>query len=262
MEVRAVERALIIMEALNENVQGLSELSRSVALSKATLLRILGTLIKYEYVTYNKETQKYDLGMKLLKMGMTISDRFDLKKVAEPFLTYIWNASGETVYLNVRNGNERLSIDCLNGKRSVRVVAHTGQSTPLHVAASGMAILAFLDREEIEVYLRNVRFFKFAPGTIDSIDALRAELEKTRERGYAVSFEGRMADAKGVSAPIREVTGRVIASISMTVPTSRTDEEFESYIKLATEAAANISTKLGYSSAENLDQGAISADCT
>ncbi|MGA2027590.1 MAG: IclR family transcriptional regulator [Syntrophobacteraceae bacterium] len=247
MMVRAVDRSLTIMEALKDEVQGLSELSRRINLSKATLLRILSTLIKHGYVIYNKETTKYDLGIKLLKMGMTVSERLDLKKVASPHLTHIWNMSEETVYLNIRNGDERLCVDCLNGKKSVRVVAYTGHSSPLHVAASGKAILAFLDQHEIEDYLKRVRFYKVAPGTITDIDTLRDNLAKTLEQGYATSFEERMPDAMGASGPIRDITGQVIASISITVPNSRTDDEFALYIRLVTEAAQEISKKLGAS---------------
>jgi len=247
MMVRAVDRSLAIMEALKEDVQGLSQLSRRINLSKATLLRILSTLIKHGYVVYNKETKTYDLGIQLLKMGMTVSERLDLKKVAYPYLTHIWNMSEETVYLNIRNGDERLCVDCLNGKKSVRVVAYTGHSSPLHVAASGKAILAFLDQHEIEDYLKRVKFEKVAPGTITDIDKLRDNLAKTLEQGYATSFEERMPDAMGASGPIRDITGQVIASISITVPNSRTDDEFALYIRLVTEAAREISKKLGSS---------------
>jgi DNA-binding IclR family transcriptional regulator len=97
MPVRAVDRALEILNALKEEVQGLSALSRRTSLSKATLLRILDTLIKHECVTYNQETQKYDLGIRLLKMGMAVSERLDLKKVAFPYLAHIWTVSEETV---------------------------------------------------------------------------------------------------------------------------------------------------------------------
>ena len=53
--------------------------------------------------------------------------------------------------------------------------------------------------------------------------------------------------AKGASAPIRDITGQVMASISITAPNSRTDGEFTLYIRLVTEAAKDISRKLGYS---------------
>ncbi len=247
MPVRAVDRAIAIMEALKEDVQGLSELSRRTNLSKATLLRMLSTLIKHGFVSYNQETHKYDLGIKLLKLGMAVSERLDIRKVAYPYLTNIWNISEETVYLNIRNGDERLCIDCLNGKKSVRVVAYAGHSSPLHVAASGKAILAFLEEHEIEDYLRSVRFEKIAPGTITDVDTLRDNLARTLVQGYATSFEERMPDAKGASAPIRDITGQVMASISITVPNSRTDGEFTLYIRLVTEAAKDISRKLGYS---------------
>jgi DNA-binding IclR family transcriptional regulator len=246
-QVRAVERALIILDALKEDIQGLSELSRKTNLSKATLLRILNTLIKHGYVSYNQNTQKYDLGIRILQIGMTVSERLDLKKVASPYLEHVWKVSEETVYLNIRNGNERLSIDCLNGKKDVRVVAYVGNNSPLYVGASGKAILAFLDQEEIDEYLEKVVLEKIAPGTIIDIDVLRKDLARTRKLGYATSFEERMSDAKGVSAPIRDINGKVFASISITAPSNRTDEDCELYMQLVTEASREISKKLGCS---------------
>ncbi|NPV89472.1 MAG: IclR family transcriptional regulator [Firmicutes bacterium] len=247
MDVRAVVRTLEILEALEKDVQGLSELSRRLSLSKATLLRFLNTLINHGYVDYDPKTQKYDLGTRVLKLGMKVSERYDLKRIAAPYLERVWHDCEETVYLNIRNGYERLCIDCMNGKKEVRVVSYIGHSSPLHVAASGKAILAFLDPAEIDDYLSKVEFEKVAPGTITDPELLRSNLEKIREMGYATSFEERLADAIGASAPIRDITGRVIASVSITAPSNRTEKDHQHYIDLVTEAAGEISKKLGYS---------------
>lgn len=247
MEVRVVERALLVLEALKEDIQGLSELSRKTNLSKATLLRILNTLIKYGYVSFNPNTKKYDLGIRILQMGSTVSERLDLKKIASPYLEHIWQISEETVYLNIKNGDERLCIDCINGKKVVRVVAYTGNNSPLYVGGSGKAILAFLDQEELDDYLRRVKLEKIAPGTITDIDILRNDLAKIRELGYATSFEERIPDCLGVSAPIFDIDGKICASISLTAPITRTEEDFALYKQLVVEASKEISKRLGYS---------------
>ncbi|MDD4801518.1 MAG: IclR family transcriptional regulator [Syntrophomonas sp.] len=245
-QVRTVEKALIVLAALKKNVQGLSELSRNTGLSKATLLRILNTLIKYGFVSFS-QTKKYNLGISLLQLGATVSDRLELKRVASPYLEHVWQVSKETVYLSLRQGNERLCIDCLNGNKNVRVIAYAGQIAPLHVGGAGKAILAFLDQGELDDYLQNVRLEKIGPGTIININKLKKDLEKVTGCGFATSYEERVPDSMEVSAPIRDIAGKALASISVTAPISRTKEQCDQYILLVTEVAKNISKELGYS---------------
>lgn len=246
MEQQTVERALAVLNALKDDVQGLSELSRRLNLSKATLLRLLNTLRSHGYVDYNEKTQKYDLGLELLQLGMTVSLRFDLKKAAAPYMEKVWQACGETVYLNVRNGFERLCIEALQGIKDVRVVAYSGHKSPLYVGASGKAILAFLPEEELKEFLATVQLQKVAPGTIVDEKILIEDLIKTRALGYATSFEERFSDALGASAPIRDASGQVIASISITAPSNRSAKEVAQYIALVKEAGQAISQRLGY----------------
>jgi len=247
LQVRAIERALMVLDALQESDQGLSELSRKLELPKATLLRILNTLKMNDYIEKDVITQQYRLGLKLLHLGMIVSERFDLKKIATSYLQEIWNECGETVYLNILHEDEILCIDCLHGKKDVRVVAYTGRQSPLYVGASGKAVLAFLPPEKIEQYLSKASLKKVAPGTIIDGEKLKKDLEITRARGYATSFEERFSDALGTSAPLFEgVDGKVIGSVSITAPSNRSEEEVNMYIKLVTEAAQEISKKLRY----------------
>ncbi|MGI6452944.1 MAG: IclR family transcriptional regulator [Syntrophomonadaceae bacterium] len=247
MEIRSVERALLVLEALRESEQGLSELSRNLELPKATLLRLLVTLMKHGYIEKDENNQKYRLGLKVMHLGMSVIEKFDLKRIGAPFLQEIWQVCGETVYLNVMHENEVLCIDCIHGRKDVRVVAYTGRKSPLYVGASGKAILAFLPMDKIEEYVKSVKLEKIAPGTIVDPDQLLKNLLEIRERGYATSLEERFSDALGTSAPVFDgVNNKVIGSVSITAPSNRTETEIQEYITLVTDAALEISRKLGY----------------
>jgi DNA-binding IclR family transcriptional regulator len=120
----------------------------------------------------------------------------------------------------VREGDEAVSVDFLEGSHSVRFVKPVGVRNPLHAGANGKAILAHLSDDEQGAYLAT----DLAPvtgRTVTSVRALRAQLTRIRRDGYAVSRGEATPDAAGTAAPVFDASGRVIASVAATAPLSR-----------------------------------------
>ncbi len=57
--------------------------------------------------------------------------------------------------------------------------------------------------------------------TIASVPKLLAELDRTRDRGYAVDNEEFAIGLRCIGVPIRDVDGRPVAAISASMPTPR-----------------------------------------
>jgi DNA-binding IclR family transcriptional regulator len=69
----------------------------------------------------------------------------------------------------------------------------------------------------------------------------------TRQRGYAFDDGEHELSVRCVAAPIRNVSGRVFAGISVTGPVRRfPDERISTLADLVTNHAASISARLGY----------------
>ena len=59
------------------------------------------------------------------------------------------------------------------------------------------------------------------PRTLTSLEALQAELARVRHQGYALDDEECEVGVRCVAVPVRDFTGRVVASVSVTGPATR-----------------------------------------
>ncbi|SFR00897.1 IclR family transcriptional regulator [Desulfoscipio geothermicus] len=242
-EVRAVKRAFEILEVLckEKEPQSLASLHKTLGLSKTTLARILNTLEKGGYVERDSSLQKYALGMKFLHYSYAVSERLTVKQVAAPILRRIRDSCMETVYIYFLHNNQRICIDCLQGKSAVRVMVYLGQESPLYAGASGKAILAYFSKEELEKYFNEVELKPLTPNTIINRDLLEQDLKLIRQRGYATSIGEKVSGVISVSAPIWDKDGKVTSTLSIAAPMDR-QSEIENFIQLVKEGAAEISS--------------------
>ncbi len=81
--------------------------------------------------------------------------------------------------------------------------------------------------------------------TLETVTALKAELEKTRERGYAIDDQESMLGAYCVAAPILDSNEHPIAAMSIAAPNVRLNRAHAGEVSaVLLEAAAAIADKL------------------
>ena len=111
--------------------------------------------------------------------------------------------------------------------------------------APGKAMLAHLPAERREWWLSRP-IDAATPTTIADPEALRAQLEEIRGRGWAYSDGERTVGIRAVAAPVFDHTGSVVGALGFSVPTIRLDAqralELGARIK---DAAWEISKRLG-----------------
>ncbi len=104
---RSLERSLQILNAFGSERSPLTlaQLSETLGLPKATVLRLCSTLVKYGFLKQGPESRHYSLGLKLFELGSIVLSSFSLRKVASPYLTqlqaswarrYSWASSPRT----------------------------------------------------------------------------------------------------------------------------------------------------------------------
>ena len=108
-------------------------------------------------------------------------------------------------------------------------------------------MLAFLPSQQVDQISRGYRFVTYTGRTLRNAAALRAELNKVRQLGYAVDNEEFEEGLRCIGAPIRDHTGRVIAAVSIAGPRFRlTCECTPSLVRKVTPVASDLSEALGY----------------
>jgi DNA-binding IclR family transcriptional regulator len=210
-------RALDILECFSEHetALSLSQVSEHVGLKPPTTHRLLKALASRGMIVSDRG--RYALGPGLLRLTATVMRRSsDLTTVALPAMERLRASSGETVSVHRLLGESRICVAELVSPEAIRMESGVGQVYPLHAGAAGKVILAFLGSDVVQRSLPAV-----GPSTITDPNALRAELERVRDQGWAMS-EGEVVPGAGsLAVPLFGQAGVIVGAINVSGPAIR-----------------------------------------
>ncbi|HEU4631204.1 MAG TPA: IclR family transcriptional regulator [Gemmatimonadaceae bacterium] len=250
---QAVARALAVLRALERPPleRGLTELAAGLAMSKATVFRLLRTLELEGFVTRDPERQTYRLGPSLIRLGGVARRATTLQVAARPVLERLAAASGETATLETLAGDEVLILDEVRGRYLVSTAPEIGTRWPAHATSTGKVLLAAREtggasRTADQPGADAPPLPRLAPRTITVPADLARELAEVRRRGYAVAREELEPGFVAIGAPVTDASGRVVAAISVGGPIARLDDgHIEPLATAVRDAAAEVSRQLG-----------------
>lgn len=220
--VRAVERAIDILEVIRtRGTAGISEISRELDLPKSTVHRILATLSSKAVVDEDGETNRYSLGPRIVEMGLSALNRWDFINAAMPYLEELRDRWDETIALVLKVRDKYTYIARAMSTTESFFTPLIGIHYPLHWAASGRALLAFVSEEELGEFIRTNPLIPCTDLTITDLTTLEEELKRVRAVGYATSFGERVNGAGAISAPIRNRRGWAFSAVIFIASESR-----------------------------------------
>lgn len=247
--------AIINLLAAHKGGMRLTDLVTYVDLPRGTVVRLLSVMID-EHVVRHSADGRYYLGAQCAVWGADFLSDLELREVASDVMAQLADVGSETCHLGVRDGKSVLYIDKVESPHSLRMYSRIGGKNPLHCTGLGKALLAYVPGDELEAYLAEPLERRTA-NTIVSPEVLRAELQRIRDRGYAVDDVENEVGVRCVGAPIFDHNGDLVGSISLAGPTMRmTWERIEQLIEPVTKAAQEISERLGYGLTD-ADRGAL-----
>jgi DNA-binding IclR family transcriptional regulator len=224
----AVTRAALILEVMAEQPGapvGASELARRLGLPKSSIANILNAMADAGLV--RRSGGGFALGRKIAELGGAYLASIDLVQEFYDASRELSAASDETVQLAVLDGLEMTYLARHDGRQQVRLTSGIGRRLPATVTATGKAALASLDDRELERRLGTVTSLPtLTTNSIATIDALRADIERVRERGYAVDDEETVEGVicLGAAIPARR-PGEGPYAASITLLKARATEE-------------------------------------
>lgn len=244
----AVETALSILETLGSaREMGVTELAKKLGRGKSSVHRLLAALAGQGYVEKNPQTERYRLTYKLLVVGSAAADRFGLKEVAGPVMERLAAETRETVNLGVLEKDRVVNIHKVDGPQLLRMHLDLGRGVPSHATALGKVLLAGLNPEDLDRWLRAYRLTRLTRNTLTDREALREALRQVADLGYAYDNEECSLGLRCVAAPVRDRRGAVVAAVSISGPTQRLPVDKLRRMAAAVKAAGlEISRVLGY----------------
>ncbi len=245
--VHSVERALRILTQLASSSQpiGVNQLSRDMGMHRATVSRLLGTLLANGFVARDAVTERYTIGLAFIQASTASFAKIGFLDAARSLLQHIAEDTGETATISVRDRNTSLTVDQVTPDKLVVNMNWIGMRTPLHGTSDGKVFLAWMTKEEREKVIAMTLEAR-TPNTLTDPEALERELEQVRQAGYARAVEELEIGLSGVAAPVRNHGGAVIASISISGPSYRMSEDrLASCGEAAKEACRKLESLLG-----------------
>ena len=232
---------VLLLFSRAEGALGVSEIARTLQLSKAVVHRILQSLSARGLLTTLDASASYVLGPAAIGMGNKAWSQLDFRTLAAPVLRRLRDETRETTTLSVLTNHSRMYLDQFESPQEIKMVVDIGARHPLHSGASSRAIIAFLPDAYVDEAATALQSTKSDFREAD----YRQLLEKVRRDGYATSFNERGIGAASIAAPFFDRTGNVLGSISSCGPIFRFDAvDTEGHAAKVVAAAREISDLL------------------
>jgi len=181
---QTLSRGIRILEILADGPLTIDEIAGRLEVHRSIAYRLLRTLEDHRLVVRDS-AGRASLGPRMAALAAGVAH--DLQAEALPELTTVANEFALTAFLVVLDGDECITLTSVEPRHAVAGLAQRpGSRHPVTVGAPGKAILAQLPDAQ----------WPAVP------DALRAEVDLARERGYATSRDEVIPTVGSVAVPL------------------------------------------------------------
>ena len=247
--VPGLDRALSIIELLNEKTDGLSvnEVAATLRLPINSVYRIMTTLERRKYVKKSKDGPGFILSEKLLQLATPVTGDPSFIESVIPYLYKLRDDTQESMLAGTFVNEEGIVLEQIDGLHNFSFKVKPGLRFPLHTSAPGKAFLATLPDTESKQIIARLKLTRFTPKTITTQAKLHKELTEVRQLGYAVDREEEMEGQICIGAVIKNKKNNIAGAIWLVAPSNRMDKQKIHHTgRLIKQSVDEISTNLGY----------------
>ena len=220
---QSLEKGLDVLRAFDaaHRTLTLAELATLTGMSKGSAQRTVHTLQVLGYVGKHPQTRRFLLLPKVIEIGFNYLAAHPLIRAANPYLSQLASASGETASLTEPVGLEMVYVAQLPTTKFIPVLTPVGMRIPMYCTSSGRAYLSHLPEAEVRAILDASDRPARTPATLTEVDAIMARIADCRQVGYATNCEELFLGDMGVAAPILNSKGQAVGAVHLSPPTSR-----------------------------------------
>ena len=145
-KVPNLEKGIAVIEYLSSRSEGetLQAIKVALDISQTTAYRILNTLVRLDYLSFDEDTKRYKLTRKLLTLGFRSLNEHNLLETVLPHLRDLRDRVKETACFGVLGDDKGIFIEQARGDHAFCFVLSPGKPFELHCSAPGKAIMAYL----------------------------------------------------------------------------------------------------------------------
>jgi DNA-binding IclR family transcriptional regulator len=222
-----------------------AELSRRLALPRASVVRLLHTLEQMGFVERVADSPAYKLSLGVLRLGFEFLASMELTEHGRPIIEELRTQSGFSAHLVVRDGREVVFVIKAAGANAQFHSIQVGARLPAHATVLGRALLSGLDMAELRRLYPEEPLHAYTAKTPTTLAALKQLMDADRALGYGLSQGGYEAGITTIAAPVLNDQRRVVAAVSITVPAQQlADNQASPLAAMVRQAAEQLSQRL------------------
>lgn len=204
---------------------GAPAFAKELRIPRSTTFRLLATLERLGFLERARNGRDYRLGAAVLTLGFEYLASLEVTEHARPILEQLRDDTGFTAHLVIRDGREVVFVLKVTAPSALVSSVTVGTRLPAHGTALGRVFLADLSEREIRALYPETRLEQFSAQTPKTVDELIGLVRRDQAQGYAISESFFERGISAIAAPVRDVTGRVVAAINITIPEGAVDRE-------------------------------------
>jgi len=216
-KVRAIERAIAILRVFQPSQprMTLTEIAHATDLDKATVTRILGTLISCDMITHDPVGRKYWLGIEVMSLAAGVPGQHDLRQIADPILRDVSIQTACLTFLSTFGNAGALCIARAVLDPPIQVqLWNIGEVRPYNQGAGPKLLLANMPSDQLAAHLET-DFSSANQATITDPEKLMNVLVTLRGQDTAFSKDDIIEGLSAQAHTVRNQDGDVIAVLSV-----------------------------------------------
>ena len=229
--IQALARGLSVIRAMGRASAPvtIAEAASATGLTRAGARRILLTLEELGYVRL--KGRHFALTPRIMELGSAFHSSDILWSIVAPYLESLSAETLETASAGVLDDLDVVYVLRVKPARRLHIDISPGARLPAHVSSMGRVLLAAQPARALDQYFRRARIERYTPHTLVDEKALRRAIAQAGEQGYAL-VAGEMDETiVGVSVPVRNASGAIVAALNISSGQARvTPERAKSHI--------------------------------
>ncbi|MFC7405651.1 IclR family transcriptional regulator [Georgenia alba] len=220
--LQSAERTLRVVQLLAQRGRAtLTEVAGELSISPSMAHRLLTTCCELGFARQDGSGGMYETGAALHELSLGLTRATALRDAGAAQVAKACKELRETVSVVVLEGRDVRFVETLEGDRAVRVTSPIGRTMPAHATAGGRAMLSCLPPEELDRRFPTHRLTHVPWSAIETWEELVCELDRVRDRGWAIQIGEGEDDVVAVGYPILDGLGLPRAALVASAPRTR-----------------------------------------
>ena len=223
--VLSLARGLQVIEAFQGDRRGLtvSDIAERTQLSRAAVRRLLLTLEMLGYA--QRHGPSFFLTSRILRLGFSFVTSNSLAGMAQPVLEQLSARIHESCSVSVLEGDQIVYVARSAPKRVMTIDLGVGSRLPAYCTSMGRVLLAAVDADELDRYLRSARIESLTPKTAIDPGEIRRLIRRAGDDGFALVDQELELGLRSIAVPVAGRSGKILAAMNSGVSASRVSVE-------------------------------------